>query len=408
MAESLIVQKYGGSSLSSPRRIREIAEKIAARVRGDTRIIVTVSAMGTTTDRLMRLAHEITPHPSRRELDMLLTVGERVSMALLSMALNSLGCRAISFTGSQSGIVTNVGHTRALIEEIRAARIEDALANGHVVIVAGFQGVSRAREITTLGRGGSDTTAVALAARLGAVRCEIYSDVPGVFTADPRLVRSARLLPRIGYDEMLELAALGARVLHFRAAELARRYSVPLHLLSSFDDPRSTVVGDGSDMEHESILSVASQKDVALVHVICDSPETPGELFRLLTQREIRVTSYVRSAEAGRSRLSFIVESADLAEVRSVISDLEPQGATSETEDQLALISMVGSGLSANATRVIMRVEEVLAGAGLPVRHVGATSLSVSFLVPAAARDRAVALVHSAMIDSETMRPTSG
>lgn len=404
MAESLIVQKYGGSSLSSPLRIREIAGKIAARVRTDTRIIVTVSAMGATTDRLMRLAHEITPQPARRELDMLLTVGERVSMALLSMALNALGCRAISFTGSQSGIVTNLGHTRALIEEIRAARIEDALVDGHVVIVAGFQGVSRAREITTLGRGGSDTTAVALAARLGAARCEIYSDVPGVFTADPRVVRAARLLPRIGYDQMLELAALGARVLHFRAAELARRYCVPLHLLSSFDDPRSTVVGDGPEMENESILSVTSQKEVAWIRVTSGGSDASGDLLRRLTQREIRVTGYHRTTSADRSWIAFVVETGDLPGVRAAAAELGPE-VTVDAEDNLALVSIVGSGLSANSTRVISRVEEVLSGAKVPVRHVGASSLSVSFLVPAAARERAVTLVHSAMVESEGMRP---
>jgi aspartate kinase len=408
MAEGLIVQKYGGSSLSSPRRIREVAETIAARTRDDTRIIVTVSAMGTTTDRLVRLAHGITPHPPRRELDMLLTVGERISMALLSMALNSLGCRAISFTGSQSGIVTDISHTRALIEEIRAGRIEEALSTGHVVIVAGFQGVSRTREITTLGRGGSDTTAVALAARLGAVRCEIYSDVPGVFTADPRLVRSALHLPRIGYDEMLELAVLGAKVLHFRAAELARRYRVPLYLLSSFDDPRSTVVGDGGDMEHESIISVTSQKDLSLLHVVSEGESTPDELVRRLTERETRLVSYQWSSDAGRSRLTLIVEMADLPSVRSITEEIGASGVTIGVEDHLASVSVVGSGIGCNTAHAIGRVEQLLGGAGIPIRYVGHSALSITCLVPSAARDRAVGILHSALVDSDGLRPGPG
>jgi len=336
---------------------------------------------------------------------MLLTVGERVSMALLSMALNSLGCRAISFTGSQSGIVTSVGHTRALIEEIRAGRIEEALVRGQVVIVAGFQGVSRAREITTLGRGGSDTTAVALAARLGAARCEIYSDVPGVFTADPRIVRGARLLPRVGYDEIVELAALGAKVLHFRAAELARRYCVPLHLLSSFDDPRSTVVGNGGPVEKESITGVTARKDVALIHAKTQGPGICGELMRALANREIQVMSYARSSEDGGSRLSFIVDAADLSDALLALNDFA-KDATWTTEERLAQVSMVGTGLSANATRVIGRVEELLAGSGVSVRQVGTSPLSVSFLVPSAASDRAVMLIHSAFIDSQAVSPT--
>jgi aspartate kinase len=407
MAEGLIVQKYGGSSLSSPRRIREVAEKIAARTRDDTRIIVAVSAMGATTDRLMRLAHQITPQPARRELDMLLTVGERVSMALLSMALNTLGCRAISFTGSQSGIVTDVSHTRALIEEIRAGRIEDALAEGHVVIVAGFQGVSRAKEITTLGRGGSDTTAVALAARLAAVRCEIYSDVPGVFTADPRLVRSARLLPRIGYDEMLELAVLGAKVLHFRAAEIARRYRVPLFLLSSFDDPRTTAVGEGDDVERETILSVASQKHVALIQVICESDDVPAELFRRLTEREVRIVSYQRTPDGTRSRLNIVIEMDDFAAVRAIAGELRSPGIAIVAEDHLASVSIVGTGLGANAARAVARLEQLLGDAGIPVRHVATSALSITCLVPVAARDRAVDILHSALIEPDSHRPAS-
>lgn len=407
MSDGLIVQKYGGTSLGSPPRIRKVAEKIAARTRGDTRIIVTVSAMGSTTDRLVRLAHEITPHPSRRELDMLLTVGERVSMALLSMALNSMGCRAISFTGSQSGIVTNTGHTRALIEEIHAGRIEEALSVGHVVIVAGFQGVSRAKEITTLGRGGSDTTAVALAARLGAARCEIYSDVPGVFTADPRIVKTARLLPRIGYDAMLELAVLGAKVLHYRAAELARRYRVPLHLLSSFDDPRGTVVGNGDDVEHESITSVTSQGNVALVRIVSQGDGTAlSGLLNLVVEREIRLVFYQRSSEGNRDSLVFVVEADDLPAVRAAVEKIRPHGIAIDVSEPLASVSVVGTGLSSSA-RAIARIEQLLGEAGIPVRYVGTSSLSVTCLVPATAREKTVDTLHTALIDAGRVRSGS-
>jgi aspartate kinase len=405
MAVGLIVQKYGGSSLSSSHRIKSVAEKIASRTRDDHRIIATVSAMGSTTDRLVKLAQEVSPHPSRRELDMLLTVGERISMALLSMALNSIGCRAISFTGSQSGIVTNVSHTRALIEEIRAGRIEEALSTGHVVIVAGFQGVSRAKEITTLGRGGSDTTAVALAARFGADQCEIYSDVAGVFTADPRIVKTARPLRQIGYDEMLELAVLGAKVLHFRAAELARRYRVPLRLLSTFDDAEGTVVGEGNDMEHESITSVTSQKNVALVRVqgAHDDPALGAFLGRII-EREIRLVCYQRVHGDDRDSLVCVIEEDDLPEVRSAAAEGGSSRTSLDVSEGLASVSIVGSGLN-SSPRALARIERLLAGEGVPVLYVGTSSLSVTCLVPMGERDRTVALLHSALVEGEGVRP---
>ena len=407
MSDGLIVQKYGGTSLGSPLRIRGVAEKIAARTRDDTRIIVTVSAMGGTTDRLVRLAHQITPHPSRRELDMLLTVGERVSMALLSMALNSLGCRAISFTGSQSGIVTNTGHTRALIEEIHAARIEEALSVGHVVIVAGFQGVSRAKEITTLGRGGSDTTAVALAARLGASCCEIYSDVPGVFTADPRIVKNARLLPRIGYDAMLELAVLGAKVLHYRAAELARRYRVPLHLLSSFDEPGVTVVGNGDGVEHESITSITSHGSVVLVTIVSEGGgKAISELLTLVVEREVRLVFYQRSSDGARDNLVLVLEADDLPAVRAAIDEIRPHGIAIDVSELLASVSVVGTGFSSSA-RAIARIEQLLCDAKIPVRYVGTSSISVTCLVAATAREKTVDTLHAALIDARRARSPS-
>jgi aspartate kinase len=400
MSESLIVQKYGGSSLGTPTLIKRVAEKIAARSRADNRIIVTVSAMGSTTDSLIALAQDVAPHPSRRELDMLLSVGERISMALLSMALNSIGCRAISFTGSQSGIVTSVGHTRALIEEIRAGRIEDAIAGGHVVIVAGFQGVSRGTEITTLGRGGSDTTAVALAARFGAARCEIYSDVAGVFTADPRIVPKARRIPRMSYDEMLELAARGAKVLHYRAAELARRYGVPLHLLSTFDEGGGTVVAEGRDMEHESVTSVTSQKHVSIIRI--DTAGAGSVLAAFLgraVERDVRLASYQRSSENGADRISLVVDQDNVAGARAILEELAAPASSWNVEEGLSSVTIMGYGLSCGAAS-LDRVERVLETEGIPIRHMSTSSLSITCIVPAPLAEKTVAVLHEALIES--------
>lgn len=400
MSESLVVQKYGGSSLSSPRHIKLVAEKIAARARAENRIIVTVSAMGSTTDRLTALAQEVAPHPSRRELDMLLSVGERISMALLSMALNSIGCRAISFTGSQSGIVTSVGHTRAFIEEIRAGRIEEAIAGGHVVIVAGFQGVSRAKEITTLGRGGSDTTAVALAARFGAASCEIYSDVAGVFTADPRIVPEARRIPRMSYEEVLELAARGAKVLHYRAAELARRYGVPLHLLSTFEEGGGTIVEEGRDMEHESVTSVTSQRNVSLIRIdTAGAGSVLSDFLRRAVERDVRLASYQRSSENGTDRISLVVDQDNVSGARAVLEELAAPASSWSLEEGLSSVTIVGYGLSCGAAS-LGRVERVLQTEGIPIRHLSTSSLSITCIVPAPLGEKTVSVLHEALVGS--------
>jgi aspartate kinase len=400
MSEILIVQKYGGSSLGSPGLVKRVAEKIAARARAENRIIVTVSAMGSTTDSLVALAQEVAPQPSRREMDMLLSVGERISMALLSMALNSIGCRAISFTGSQSGIVTSVGHTRALIEEIRAGRIEDAIAGGHVVIVAGFQGVSRGKEITTLGRGGSDTTAVALAARFGASRCEIYSDVAGVFTADPRIVPNARRIPRMNYDEMLELAARGAKVLHYRAAELARRYGVPLHLLSTFDEGGGTVVAEGRDMEHESITSVTSQRHVSIIRIdTAGAGSVLADFLRRAVERDVRLASYQRSSQNGADRISLVVDQDNLSGARAILEELAAPASSWSLEEGLSSVTIVGYGLSCGVAS-LDRVERVLETEGIPIRHMSTSPLSITCLVPAQLTEKTVNVLHEALIGS--------
>jgi aspartate kinase len=394
--EQLIVQKYGGSSLSSPERVREIAAKIAARARHNAAIVVTVSAMGKSTDNLLALAYQVTSDPSQRELDMLLTVGERVSMALLSMALNSLGCPAISFTGSQSGIVTNVSHTRAIIEEIRAQRIRAELGRGKVVIVAGFQGVSREKEITTLGRGGSDTTAVAIAAALDAARCEVYSDYPGVFTADPRWVGTARAIHRISYDEMLELAALGARVLHYRAAEIARRYRVPLHLLSSFEEAAGTTVEEDVQMEHARPTSITCNPNVTRVRFV--SPGTLDDVIERLGQSDHQVISCDKESSSDGTTLSLILDRGDMEALAKAIGELLNDRVTMETRDDLATVSVVGSGFACNAGAVF-KIERLLSQSNIPVSFVTTSSLSVTCVIPEADCKRAVDILHSSLFD---------
>ena len=385
----LIVQKYGGSSLSSPERIHAVADRIAARADGQNGVIVTVSAMGETTDELMRLAHAVTESPPQREMDMLLTVGERITMALLSMALCDRGCAAISFTGSQSGIVTTVSHSRALIEEIRGERVEEALAQGKVVIVAGFQGVSRTKEITTLGRGGSDTTAVAMAARLEAEQCEIYSDFPGVFTADPRVVENAKPIAHLSHDVMLELAALGARVLHFRAAEIARRFDVTLELRSSFEDKPGTVVNSNNNVEESNATSITCNKDICCIRISgVDAQATRNALDRL-RDNEAHVVSYSRN----NTTIDVVVDARDQDAIAGVVQELGDVG----TRNDLATVSVVGHGLN-TSTNALAAVEKTCADSGIAVHQVHTTPLSITCVIDAAQCDDAVKALHAVMV----------
>lgn len=394
MSKSLIVQKYGGSSLDSPERIKVVARKIEECARARNRIIVIVSAMGTTTDTLLSLAHDISPHPPRRELDMLLTVGERISMALLSMALNDCGIPAISFTGSQSGIVTNMNHTGAIIEEIRADRILEALDAGKVTIVAGFQGVSRNREITTLGRGGSDTTAVALASLLEAERCEIYSDFPGLFTADPRTIAGAVRVPRINHDEMLELATLGAKMLHYRAADIARKGAVPLLLLSSFEDSPGTIVEERTNMELPSIKSITSIPDVCALTATYELGDVEIDAIpELLEESGVQLIYYQRTRNGDRTTLQCLVEERDFDELAQAVRASGSRKLLVESGSNLSTVSVVGSGVTHKAT-VISSVEAALANAGIPRSLVWCSPLSVSCLIPRSECSRAVAVLH--------------
>ncbi|MGB2757740.1 MAG: aspartate kinase, partial [Acidimicrobiia bacterium] len=295
---SLQVQKFGGSSVADPDRIRAVADHIARTRRAGHGVVVVVSAMGKTTDNLLRLAGDVASSTHDREMDMLLTAGERISMSLLSMAVNDLGIPAVSFTGSQAGIVTDTRHMKAKILEVRADRIREALDRGEVAIVAGFQGVSTEKNITTLGRGGSDTTAVALAAALDADVCEIYTDVSGVFTADPRVVPSARRLARVSFDEMLEMAATGGRVLALRSVEFARNHNVPLHVRSSFTWEPGTWVDDKENPMEQAIISGVTHDSSEAKLTVTQVPDEPGvaaKIFRALADKNVNVDMIVQN-----------------------------------------------------------------------------------------------------------------
>src|SRR5918994_6069997 len=324
----IVVQKYGGTSVDGVDRLRVVADRVVRAREAGNDVVVVVSAMGQTTDDLARMAKDIAPQPDPREMDMLLTAGERIAMALLGIAINERGCRAASYTGSQAGIITDTAHGQARIIEIRPKRILEALEAGNVVIIAGFQGLSSAYEITTLGRGGSDLTAVAMAAAVGAEVCEVYTDVGGVMTADPRVVPEARLIERIGYEEMLELAAAGARVLQTRSVELARRSGLRLHVRSSFDDgtPGTRVEEDGA-MEDVLISGVALETDEAKVTLngVPDQPGVAARLFKAVAGEGVSVDMIVQNvSHDGVTDLSFNAPVADASSLESAIGGVSP------------------------------------------------------------------------------------
>ena len=332
----IIVQKYGGTSVGSVERIQAVADRVVAAREAGNDVVVVVSAMGDTTDDLLQMAHQIAPIPDPRELDMLLTAGERIAMSLLGIAINARGCKAASYTGSQAGIMTDTQHGSAKIVEIRPKRIIEALESGVVVVLAGFQGLSMTQyEITTLGRGGSDLTAVAMAGAIGADVCEIYTDVEGVFTADPRVVPKARKVDVISYDEMLELAAAGAKVLQSRSVEYARRYGVQLHVRSSFDDTPGTWVQEVDDMEGVLISGVALDADEAKVTLdgVPDRPGVAAAVFRAIADDGISIDMIVQNvSHDGATDLSFTAPRADVPRVRTVmdrvVAESAPRGFT--------------------------------------------------------------------------------
>ncbi len=398
---TLLVQKFGGTSVADPGRIRSVADHIVRTRREGKDVIVVVSAMGKTTDDLVRLAGDVSSAPAARELDMLLTSGERISIALLCMAIIDQGEAAVSFTGSQAGIVTDADHGRAKILEVRADRIRAAVDDGCVAVVAGFQGVSTAAAITTLGRGGSDTTAVALAAELGAEACEIYTDVGGVFTADPRIVPEARRLPWLTYEEMLDLAATGGKVLALRAVEFARNHGVPVHVRSSFTWEPGTWVGeDDPTMEHAIISGVSHDASEAKVTIeqVPDRPGIAAKVFRTLADESVNVDMIVQNVStAGHTDISFTVPRDDLARtlgvLDKVVADVEASGITNDPD--IGRVSLVGAGMRTHPG-VAAQMFEVLAAEQINIEMISTSSIRISCVVGSADVERAVRALHRA------------
>jgi len=381
---SILVQKYGGTSVGTIEKIKAVARRIIAeRIRGQ-KVVVVVSAMQHTTDELIALAKKITGSPPERELDMLLTAGERIAMALLSMAIWDEGHEAISLTGSQSGIITEDNHTRARILEVRGTRITEELEKGRIVIVAGFQGVSGKREITTLGRGGSDTTAVALSVSLGAQRCEIYTDVPGVFTADPNLVPDAKKLEHISYDEMLDFAYFGASVVHPRAVELARRYKVPLFILGAHTDEPGTLITEGKQMEEKYIKGITS-REVLLVEFEFQKEAELEKFLQELIRKRVPVDRFACKARDGKRLATFICDRAD----KQALEEFPAL----KICDSLSVVAIVGYGI-AGRSDLILEVMKCLNGMGVMPIELFQTHTSLTFLVPSEIEKEVVKVLH--------------
>ncbi|MDK2992713.1 MAG: aspartate kinase [Clostridiales bacterium] len=395
---SLIVQKYGGSSVANAERVMNVARRIKAAKEAGNDIVVVVSAQGDTTDHLMDMAMEINSNPSKRELDMLLSTGEQISIALLAMAIEALGLPVISLTGRQVGIKTSNLHTNARIEAIDGSRIRKELDGGKIVIVAGFQGMDDNDDITTLGRGGSDTTAVALAAALNADMCEIYTDVDGVYTADPRLVPEARKLADISYDEMLEMASLGAKVLHNRSVELAKNFNVPLVVKCSFNSNDGTYVREESIVEKMVIKGVAHDVDIARIAVIgvADKPGMAHKLFKALADQGINVDIILQSIGRGGTKdISFTVSKSNLKQAVDIIKGLlDELGATDvKYAEDIAKISVVGAGM-ANNPGIASLMFEALAEEGINIEMISTSEIKISCLIPKEDIERAVKAVH--------------
>lgn len=398
---SLIVQKYGGTSLADAERVRAVADHVARTRRQGHQVVVVVSAMGRTTDDLIRLANEVSRVVPPRELDMLVTTGERVSMALLCMALAELSVPAASFTGSQAGIITDTVHGNAKILEVRGDRVREALAEGRVPVVAGYQGVSVERDITTLGRGASDTTAVALAAALKAEACEIYTDVSGVYSADPRVVPSARRLPIVGVDEMLEMAATGGRVLAMRSVEFARRYGVPLHVRSSFTwEPGTWVRKEDAPMEEAIVSSITHDTSEAKVTVtgVPDKPGIAARLFRELADRSVNVDMIVQNISThGLADISFTVPRDSLSQslelARTVADELGAREVTADSE--VARVSLIGAGMKSQPG-VTATMFETLAKEAINIEMISTSAIRISCVVRESVVEQAVQALHEA------------
>jgi len=403
----LIVQKYGGSSVADAEGMKRVANRIVAAKRDGNQVVVVVSAMGDTTDELIDLAKQITPIPSGRELDMLLTAGERISMALLAMAITNLGHEARSFTGSQAGVITTSAHGRARIIDVTPGRIQEALAEGAIAIVAGFQGISQdTKDVTTLGRGGSDTTAVALAAALEADVCEIYTDVDGVFSADPRVVPAARKLKTVTYEEMLELAASGAKVLHLRCVEYARRYDLPIHVRSSFTTNEGTwVVKDhpqGGEMEQAIISGIAHDKSEAKITIVGvpDRTGVAARIFQAIADADINIDMIVQNVSAaatGLTDISFTLPKAEGADATAILQKLQGEVgfASIQYDDQIGKLSLVGAGMRSHPG-ITATFFGAMSEAGINIEMISTSEIRISIICRQADLERGAKAAHAA------------
>ena len=403
----LIVQKFGGSSVADAEGMKRVAARIVATKKAGNQVVVVVSAMGDTTDELIDLANAVTPIPQGRELDMLLTAGERISMAILAMAINNLGFEALSFTGSQAGVITDSVHGKARIIDVTPGRIREAIDSGAIAIVAGFQGISQdTKDITTLGRGGSDTTAVALAAALDADVCEIYTDVDGVFSADPRVVPAARKLKTVTYEEMLELAAAGAKVLHLRCVEYARRFNLPIHVRSSFSPNEGTWVvenhPEGGTMEQAIISGVAHDKSEAKVTIV-GVPDRTGiaaRIFQAIADNDINVDMIVQNVSAaatGLTDISFTVPKAEGQKATGVLQRIQGEVGFASLiyDDTIGKLSLVGAGMRSHPG-VTATFFASMADAGVNIEMISTSEIRISVIVREADVERAAKAAHSA------------
>ena len=395
-----IVMKFGGTSVADSERLKAVAKRIVGARESGGRVVAVLSAMGKTTDELIDLAHDVSPIPDPRELDMLISVGERISVALAAMAIKDLGHEAISLTGSQAGIVTDTAHGKAKIVDIRCQRIHEALDQDMIVLVAGFQGVSTVKEITTLGRGGSDTTAVALAVALGAEACEIYTDVEGVFTADPRMIPEARKLDAVTYEEMLEMSASGAKVMALRSVEFARNYGVMLHVRSSFGDGAGTWIGEEDErMLEKAIISGVTHDTTESKVTIFGVPDRPGiaaRVFRPLADAGVNIDMIVQNvSEHGHATISFTMPKTDIAVAEPILQEtareVGAQGVI--TDPDIAKVSLIGAGMKSHPG-VAADMFDALAEAGINLEIISTSSIRVSCVVRASEVERAVKAIH--------------
>lgn len=400
---SLIVQKFGGSSVADRDRIFNVADIATRTFSEGNDVIVVVSAQGDTTDELLARAAEINRNPTTREMDMLLSTGEQISISLLAMAIQSLGFPVISLTGWQMGLRTDSSHSSARIKSLTNTRIQEELSNRKIVIVAGFQGINKSYDITTLGRGGSDTTAVALAAQLRADLCQIYTDVNGVYTADPRKIKNAKKLDHISYDEMLELATMGAQVLHNRSVELAKRYNVNLEVLSSFSGQPGTIVKENDQMEKMLVRGIAKDDDVAVIELI-DVRDIPGiafKVFSLIANKKISVDMILQSTGRNGNRdISFTIAKGNVDAAVKALDELKPVLGFSEVSvnEDVAKISLVGTGMINNAG-IAAGMFEALSNSDINIQMISSSEIKISVLIDKKDADRAIQAIHDQFFD---------